>query len=44
MESMGSKKPQRRRSFTSEFKAEIVDLAHPKGGYQCSATCLSPHC
>ena len=31
MESMGSKKPRRRRSFTSEFKAEIVDLAHPKG-------------
>jgi transposase len=26
MESMGSKKPRRRRSFTPEFKAEIVDL------------------
>jgi hypothetical protein len=26
MESMGSKKPRRRRSFTAEFKAEIVDL------------------
>jgi transposase len=26
MESMGSKKPRRRRSFTTEFKAEIVDL------------------
>ena len=26
MESMGRKKPRRRRSFTSEFKAEIVDL------------------
>jgi transposase-like protein len=27
MESMGSKKPRRRRSFTAEFKAEIVDLS-----------------
>ena len=26
MESMGSKKPRQRRSFTAEFKAEIVDL------------------
>jgi transposase len=26
MESMGSKKPRRRHSFTPEFKAEIVDL------------------
>jgi transposase len=26
MESMGSKKPRRRRSFTPEFKAEIVEL------------------
>ena len=26
MESMGSKKPRPRRSFTPEFKAEIVDL------------------
>jgi len=26
MESMGSRKPRRRRSFTAEFKAEIVDL------------------
>jgi transposase len=26
MESMGSKKPRQRRSFTPEFKAEIVDL------------------
>src|SRR5580700_7916732 len=26
MESMGSMKPRRRRSFTPEFKAEIVDL------------------
>ena len=26
MESMGSKKPRRRRSFTPEFKAEIVGL------------------
>jgi transposase len=26
MESMGSKKPRRRRSFTTEFKAEIVEL------------------
>lgn len=26
MESMGSEKPRRRRSFTPEFKAEIVDL------------------
>ncbi|WP_328520556.1 transposase [Kribbella sp. NBC_00359] len=26
MESMGKKKPQPRRSFTSEFKAEIVEL------------------
>ncbi|MFD9302089.1 transposase [Streptomyces sp. NPDC060048] len=26
MESMGKKKPSPRRSFTSEFKAEIVDL------------------
>ena len=25
METMGRKKPRRRRSFTSEFKAEIVD-------------------
>jgi transposase len=28
MESMGSKKPRRCRSFTPEFKAEIVDLCH----------------
>ena len=28
MESMGSKKPRPRRSFTLEFKAEIVDLCH----------------
>jgi transposase len=26
MESMGKKKPQPRRSFTAEFKAEIVEL------------------
>jgi transposase len=26
MESMGRKKPRQRRSFTPEFKAEIVDL------------------
>ncbi len=26
MESMGTKKPRQRRSFTPEFKAEIVDL------------------
>ena len=26
MESMGKKKPRPRRSFTSEFKAEIVEL------------------
>jgi transposase len=26
MESMGRKKPRRRRSFTPEFKAEIVEL------------------
>ncbi len=26
MESMGKKKPRQRRSFTPEFKAEIVDL------------------
>ena len=26
MESMGSKKPRQRRSFTPEFKAEIVEL------------------
>jgi transposase len=26
MESMGSKKPRKRRSFTPEFKAEIVEL------------------
>ena len=31
MESMGSKKPRRRRSFTPEFKAEIVELCQ-KGG------------
>ena len=28
MESMGRKKPRRRRSFTAEFKAEIVELCH----------------
>ncbi|MFF7312590.1 hypothetical protein [Streptomyces sp. NPDC008137] len=27
MESMGKKKPRSRRSFTPEFKAEIVELA-----------------
>jgi transposase len=26
METMGSKKPRKRRAFTAEFKAEIVDL------------------
>jgi transposase len=26
MESMGNKKPRKRRAFTPEFKAEIVDL------------------
>jgi transposase len=26
MESMGRKRPRRRRSFTPEFKAEIVEL------------------
>ena len=31
MESMGSKKPRRRRSFTPEFKAEIVELCQ-RGG------------
>jgi len=31
METMGSKKARRRRSFTKEFKAEVVELVHQPG-------------
>ena len=41
MESMG-KKPRRRRSFTPEFKAEIVELCHCTRG-SCLADRDDPH-
>jgi transposase len=39
MENMGRKKPRPRRSFTPEFKAEIVELCERGGGPVDRAGC-----
>jgi transposase len=38
METMGRKKPRRRRSFTPEFKAEVVELVRQEGNTVASVS------